>query len=121
MPYGRPLGNYTWMRGFTPGGHTGVDIAANPGDPIYASGGGTVVYAGWSSGGYGNVVVLAHGPVFSLYAHMTSTGVSCGQQVGAGSVIGTVGSTGNSSGPHVHFEVRDANFTALDPQNWVGF
>lgn len=121
MPYGRPLTNYTWMRGFTPGGHTGVDIAANPGDPIYASGGGTVVYAGWSSGGYGNVVVIAHGPVFSIYGHMTSTGVSCGQQVTAGSVIGTVGSTGNSSGPHVHFEVRDANFTALDPQNWVGF
>lgn len=121
MPYGRPLANYTWMRGMTPGGHTGVDIAANPGDPIYASGSGTVVYAGWNSGGYGNVVVLAHGPVFTIYGHMTRTGVSCGQQVSAGSVIGTVGSTGNSSGPHLHFEVRDADFNVLDPQNWVGF
>jgi murein DD-endopeptidase MepM/ murein hydrolase activator NlpD len=121
MPYGRPLQYYTWMRGYVPGGHTGVDIAASSGDPIYAAGSGTVVYAGWNNGGYGNVVVIAHGPVFTIYGHMTRTGVSCGQQVAAGEVIGTVGSTGNSSGSHLHFEVRDANFTALNPQNWVSF
>lgn len=121
MPYGRPLANYTWMRGMVPGGHTGVDIAANPGDPVFASGGGTVVYAGWQNGGYGNVVVIAHGPVFTLYAHMTAANVTCGQQVNAGAVIGTVGSTGNSSGPHLHFEVRNAQFNVLNPQNWVSF
>jgi murein DD-endopeptidase MepM/ murein hydrolase activator NlpD len=121
MPYGRPLEFYTWMQGMVPGGHTGVDLAANPGSPIYASGGGTVVYAGWQNGGYGNVVVIAHGPVFTLYGHMTATNVNCGQQVSAGSVIGTVGSTGNSSGPHLHFEVRNAQFNVLNPQNWVSF
>ncbi|MCD4685403.1 MAG: peptidoglycan DD-metalloendopeptidase family protein [Anaerolineae bacterium] len=121
MPYGRPLGNYTWMRGMVPGGHTGVDIAASAGDPVYASGGGTVVYAGWQNGGYGNVVVIAHGPVFTLYAHMTAANVGCGQQVSAGAVIGTVGSTGNSTGPHLHFEVRNAQFNLLNPQNWVSF
>ncbi len=120
-PYTRPLGNYTWMRGFTPGGHTGVDLAASIGDPIYAAGDGTVVYSGWSDGGYGNVVVIAHGSTFSLYGHMSRTGVRCGQQVSAGQVIGAVGSTGNSTGPHVHFEVRDANFNAMNPQNWIGF
>ena len=120
-PYSRPLGNFTWMRGFTPGGHTGVDLAASTGDPIYAAGDGTVVYSGWSDGGYGNVVVIAHGSTFSLYGHMSRTGVRCGQQVSAGQVIGAVGNTGNSTGPHLHFEVRDANFNAMNPQNWIGF
>jgi murein DD-endopeptidase MepM/ murein hydrolase activator NlpD len=121
MPYGRPLGNYTWMRGFTRGYHEGVDIAANPGDPVYAAGAGTVVYAGWRQGGYGNVVVLAHGSVFTIYAHLTAANVGCGQQVNAGQVIGTVGSTGNSTGPHLHFEVRTADFTAVNPQSYVSF
>ncbi len=121
LPYGRPLGNYTWMRGVVPGGHTGVDLAASTGDPIYAAGAGTVVYSGWSNGGYGNVVVIAHGPVFTIYGHMSSRNVRCGQQVGAGEVIGAVGNTGNSSGPHLHFEVRDADFNVLNPQNWVQF
>ena len=120
-PYGRPLGDYTWMRGFIPGGHTGVDLAAPAGAPIYAAGAGTVVYANWLDGGYGNVVVVAHGSNFSLYAHMTRTTVSCGQQVSAGQQVGLVGSTGNSSGDHLHFEVRDANFNVLNPANYVGF
>ncbi len=121
LPYGRPLANYTWIRGYTPGGHTGVDLAANVGEPVMAAGAGTVVYAGWNDTGYGNVVVIAHGPVFTLYGHMSAINVRCGQQVSAGQVIGAVGNTGNSSGPHLHFEVRDANFNVLNPQNWVGF
>ncbi|MBN2304772.1 MAG: M23 family metallopeptidase [Anaerolineae bacterium] len=123
-PYSRPLASYTWIRGFVPGGHTGVDIAPGSGqigEPVFAAGAGTVVYAGSISGGYGNVVVLAHGSTFSLYAHLNSVNVSCSQQVGAGDVIGRVGSTGNSSGPHLHFEVRDANFNVLNPQSWVQF
>jgi murein DD-endopeptidase MepM/ murein hydrolase activator NlpD len=120
-PYGRPLGNYTWMRGFVPGGHTGVDLAGSAGDPVYAAGSGTVVYAGWSDGGYGNVIVLAHDTTFSLYGHLLRTGVNCGQRVSAGAVIGQMGSTGNSSGNHLHFEVRDADFNARNPQNWIGF
>jgi len=125
MPFGRPLQRYTYMQGFRVGGHTGVDIApgsGRAGDPIYASGSGTVVYAGWSDGGYGYVVVIAHGSVFSLYAHMNGQpSVSCGQKVSQGSVIGQVGSTGNSSGPHLHLEIRDANFNLLNPAGYVSF
>ncbi len=121
LPYGRPLAHYTWIRGYVPGGHTGVDLAADIGEPVLAAGAGTVVYAGWNDTGYGNVVVIAHGAAFTLYGHMSSINVRCGQQISAGQVIGAVGNTGNSSGPHLHFEVRDANFNVLNPQNWVGF
>lgn len=124
LPVGRPLSSYTWMRGFIPGGHTGVDLAPGSGqigEPVFAAGSGTVVYAGWSDGGYGNVVVIAHGTTFSLYGHLNRASVSCNQKVSAGDVIGLVGSTGNSSGPHVHFEIRDANFSPRNPQNYVQF
>jgi len=100
-----PLTNYTWMRGFT-SFHTGVDLAASPGTPIYAARSGRVIFAGWNSYGYGYTVVLAHGPFTSLYGHMSSINVGCGQDVAAGQVIGGVGNTGNSSGPHLHFEIR---------------
>lgn len=120
-PYGRPLNNYVWMQGFTLGGHEGVDLAARVGEPVYAAGSGTVAFAGWSQYGYGNVVVIAHGATFSLYGHLDSYAVRCGQSVSAGSQIGTVGNTGNSSGPHLHFEVRDADWNAQNPRNYVGF
>lgn len=121
MPYSRPVERYRFMQDFSFYGHTGVDLAYDFGEPIYAAGSGTVVYAGWSAGGYGNVVVVAHGPVFTLYAHLDSYKVRCNQQVSAGQVIGLMGSTGNSSGPHLHFEVRDADFNLLNPHNYVGF
>lgn len=121
LPVGRPLSAYTWMRGFTLGGHEGVDLAADTGTPVYAAGAGTVVFAGWNSYGYGNVIVIAHGAAFSLYGHLNSINVRCGQDVGAGAVIGTVGNTGNSSGSHLHFEIRDANFNVRNPQDYVGF
>ncbi|MBP8974604.1 MAG: M23 family metallopeptidase [Anaerolineae bacterium] len=117
----RPLDNYKWVRGFDPGGHTGVDLSANTGEPVYAAGAGTVVYAGWNSTGYGNVVVIAHGSTFSLYGHLSRVSVRCNQKVGVGDVIGGVGDTGNSSGTHLHFEIRDANWNALDPHNYIGF
>lgn len=120
-PYTRPLENYTWMRGFSLGGHEGVDLAANEGTPVFAAGGGTVVYAGWNDTGYGNVVVIAHGAVFSIYGHLDSTAVRCGQSVSAGNVIGQSGNTGRSSGPHLHFELRDANWNAVNPMNYIGF
>ncbi|NDJ85586.1 MAG: M23 family metallopeptidase, partial [Chloroflexi bacterium] len=60
-------------------------------------------------------VVIAHGTTFTLYAHMNSVSVSCGQNVSQGQAIGEVGNTGNSSGPHVHFEIRNAGFEPLDP------
>ena len=78
-------------------------------------------YAGWSNYGYGNVVVIAHGPAFTIYGHLDSYSVRCGQTVSAGTTIGGVGNTGNSSGPHLHFEVRDANFNPRNPQDYVSF
>ena len=88
------------------GVHTGVDIAAPMGTPIRACKAGRVVIAGWQ-GGYGNAVVLDHGGgMGTLYGHQSSMAVSVGQTVASGQVIGYVGSTGNSTGPHLHFEVR---------------
>ncbi len=103
-----PLPNGTWVRGFY-AGHSGIDIAANPGTPIYAANGGPILYAGWNNWGYGNTVVIGHGAFSTLYGHMSSIAVRCGQSVDAGQVIGYVGSTGNSSGPHLHFELRYLN------------
>lgn len=86
--------------------HAGLDIAAPSGTPIQAAKAGVVIHAGWR-GGYGNTVMVEHeGGVVTLYAHQTKTAVSPGQTVLAGDVIGYVGSTGNSTGPHLHFEVR---------------
>ena len=103
-----PLPNGTWVRGFY-AGHSGIDIAANIGTPIYAANGGPILYAGWNNWGYGNTVVIGHGAFSTLYGHMSSIAVRCGQSVDAGQVIGYVGSTGNSSGPHLHFELRYLN------------
>ncbi|MBC9713674.1 peptidoglycan DD-metalloendopeptidase family protein [Streptomyces sp. TRM66268-LWL] len=91
-----------WSSGY----HTGTDFAAASGTPVKAIGEGTVVSAGWS-GSYGNEVVIQHADGhYSQYAHMSQLSVSTGQTVSGGTQIGLVGSTGNSSGPHLHFEVR---------------
>ncbi len=120
-PYTRPLANYTWMRGVIPGTHDGVDLAAATGEPVHAAGSGTVAFAGWNNYGFGYVVVIAHGSVFSIYGHLDTYKVSCGQSVSAGAVIGTVGSTGNSTGSHLHFELRDADWNVRNPQDYIGF
>ena len=86
--------------------HEGIDVANGVGTPIVAAASGTVIIAGWQ-GGYGNMVVVSHGNnVTTGYAHLSSIGVGVGQTVGQGSVIGGMGSTGNSTGSHLHFEVR---------------
>jgi LysM repeat protein len=88
-------------------GHLAIDIALSLGDLVWASDSGVVVYAGWSGGGYGNMVMIDHGNGYqTLYAHLSGVTVQCGQSVGKGSTIGYGGSTGNSTGPHLHFEVR---------------
>jgi len=88
-------------------GHKAVDIAAGTGAPVYATDSGVVVYAGPVGGGYGIAVMIDHNNGYqSLYAHLSSTAVVCGQSVGQGGTIGYAGSTGNSTGPHLHFEVR---------------
>src|SRR5690606_13355988 len=91
-----PLANYTWVRGFT-SFHTGVDLSAQPGAPVNAANGGVVIFAGWNSYGYGYTVVLSHGPYTTLYGHLSSVNVRCGQIVSAGQNVGGVGSSGNSS------------------------
>lgn len=94
--------------------HTGVDIAAPSGTPVRAADEGTVLYAGWY-GGYGKLVVLDHGQgVSTLYAHLSKILVTVGQRVAQHQLIGRVGSTGYSTGPHLHFEVR-RNGRPVDP------
>ncbi|MFE4356326.1 M23 family metallopeptidase [Kitasatospora sp. NPDC056800] len=102
-PYGKA------NRSYAAGYHTGVDFAVSPGTPLLAVGDASVVSAGWD-GAYGKEVVLrlADGH-FAQYAHMSSVTVSAGQRVSAGERIGLSGSTGNSTGPHLHFEIRTSN------------
>lgn len=86
--------------------HAGLDIGADYGDPVHAADSGTVVYAGWM-GGYGNAVMIDHGGgMVTLYGHNSSITVGEGEQVSKGQTIALAGSTGNSTGPHCHFEVR---------------
>ncbi|MFZ2096569.1 MAG: peptidoglycan DD-metalloendopeptidase family protein [Anaerolineales bacterium] len=88
-------------------GHLGIDLAGNLGDGVFASDAGVIVFAGWANGGYGNMVMIDHGNGYqTLYAHLSAVSATCGQSVYTGTYIGAVGSTGNSTGPHLHFEVR---------------
>jgi murein DD-endopeptidase MepM/ murein hydrolase activator NlpD len=99
--------------------HPGVDLATDTGTPIYAVGAGTVTQAG-SVGGYGNYTCIAHTSVVSsCYAHQSSLLVRQGDRVSKGRLIGKVGSTGNSTGPHLHFEIR-VNGDVRCPAPWVG-
>ena len=102
--------------------HSGVDIAGPNRGSIRASNSGKVIYSGWY-GGYGKVVILDHGsvngrPITTLYAHMSSIKVSQGQFVNKGDVVGFEGTTGYSTGPHVHFEVR-VNGKPNNPLNYI--
>lgn len=88
-------------------GHLAIDIAAGEGAPVYAADSGVVVYAGAIGGGYGNMIMIDHQNGYhTLYAHLSSINVRCGQSVAQGNLIGLAGSTGNSTGAHLHFEVR---------------
>lgn len=96
-------------------GHRAVDYAAASGTPIRAVGDGTVTFAGWSTAGYGNLTSIRHNSVFSTnYAHQSRIAVSYGQHVTQGQIIGYVGSTGFSTGPHLHFEMVK-NGTKINP------
>lgn len=100
--------------------HKGVDIDAQTGDPIMAAASGKVIYAGLS-GGYGNHVIVDHGNGFkTVYGHSSKLLVKAGQIVKKGQKIALVGSTGISTGPHLHFEIRIAD-TAVDPVKYVEF
>jgi len=100
------------------GNHTGVDFCGNRGDAIIAADNGTVIFSGWS-GGYGKVIKIDHhNGYITYYAHCNSLDVNEGDVVKKGQKIATVGSTGNSTGPHVHFEIR-YNDEVLNPMNYV--
>jgi murein DD-endopeptidase MepM/ murein hydrolase activator NlpD len=107
--------------------HGGIDFAAAKGTPIYAAASGYVTVAGWNSSGYGNYVIIYHGTMSdgvaysTLYAHMSSVAVTQGAAVAQGQVIGYVGSTGNSTGNHLHLEVWQGRSSAsrVDPRKYV--
>ena len=100
--------------------HTGIDIGAPTGTPIKAAAGGTVIFSGWK-GTLGKLVVISHGNgVQTYYAHCSSLLVASGDTVSAGQLIAKMGSTGRSTGPHLHFEIR-LNGYAINPQSYIGF
>ena len=110
-----PLGNtpYRVTNGFEPW-HPGVDLAADPGTPIYAAETGVVVFAGWHRDGYGELIIIDHGDGWTTYyAHLSARFVDCGDQVSRGQYIAQMGMTGNTTGIHLHFEIRENDV----PQN----
>jgi murein DD-endopeptidase MepM/ murein hydrolase activator NlpD len=99
--YHEIVGNDYWD------GHLAIDIRSGEGLPILAADSGVIVFSGWATGGYGNMIMIDHQNGYhTLYAHLSSVVAGCGQSVSKGSTIGWGGSTGQSTGPHLHFEVR---------------
>jgi hypothetical protein len=100
--------------------HFGIDIAGRMGNLIFAADHGVVVYAGWNDHGYGEMVVIDHGSGWqTLYAHLSQVNVVCGQEVYQGDTIGFMGSTGKSTGPHLHFEMRSDDYGRVNPWNFL--
>ena len=125
VPQGaRGTGRFQWpvLGTLTQGywwGHRALDVGAPTGSPVYAADGGFVSFAGWTDIGYGNLVVIDHANGYATYyAHLSGFRVYAGQAVQRGQLIGLVGSTGNSSGPHLHFEIR-YNHSLLNPRLYL--
>ncbi|MBT9135434.1 MAG: Murein hydrolase activator EnvC [Firmicutes bacterium] len=98
--------------------HSGIDIGARQGSNIVATDGGEVIWADWL-GGYGKTIIISHGEFTTLYAHASTLLVADGDKVAQGQVVARIGSTGNSTGPHLHFEVRNRGGTRLNPVEHV--
>jgi murein DD-endopeptidase MepM/ murein hydrolase activator NlpD len=111
-PSGRPVGGVL-TQNYHPG-HNGLDFGVVVGTPVDATMDGKVVYAGWNDQGYGNLVIVENGSYQTYYAHLSSIPVSVGDAVTAGATIGLSGNTGNSTGPHLHYEIRENN-VPIDP------
>lgn len=125
-PFSGPIGSYTFVwpannrylsgTDYLAVGHPGIDIAAGLGAGIFASDSGVIVFAGWSTRGYGNLIIVDHGNGWqTAYAHLSQINVVCGQGVNQGNLIGLSGSTGNSTGPHLHFEIRSDQYGRVNP------
>lgn len=100
--------------------HFALDLAGDEGDPVMAADNGVVVYAGWNDWGYGEMVVIDHGHGWqTLYAHLSTIDVSCGEEVYRGDNIGTVGNTGTSYGAHLHFEMRHDEYGRVNPWDFL--
>jgi murein DD-endopeptidase MepM/ murein hydrolase activator NlpD len=100
--------------------HQGIDISAGLGAPITAADSGVIVFAGVSLVGYGNLIVIDHGNGYqTAYGHLSQINVVCGQSVYQGNLIGLAGSTGNSSGPHLHFEIRSDQYGRVNPFSYL--
>ena len=100
--------------------HEGIDIAAWMGAPVHAADSGVIVFAGVSTVGYGNLIIIDHGNGFqTAYGHLSQINVVCGQSVNKGNLIGLAGSTGNSTGPHLHFEIRSDQYGRVNPWSYL--
>ncbi len=100
--------------------HRGIDIAGNTGEAVWAVDAGVIVYAGWNDWGYGNMIMVDHGTGWqSLYAHLSSVKVLCGMSVDQGTLIGAIGSTGQSSGSHLHFELMHTLYSKVNPWDFL--
>lgn len=100
--------------------HPAIDIAAGMGTAIYAVDAGVVVYSGWNDWGYGNLLIIDHGNGWqSIYGHLSQLNVGCGEGVKQGQVVALAGSTGNSTGPHLHFELQSELYGKVDPKQYL--
>jgi len=99
-------------------GHVALDFGVPVGTPVKATLDGRVVYAGWNDQGYGNLVIIENGPYRVYFAHLSKIPVKVGEKVTAGTIIGYSGNTGNSTGPHLHYEVRKNGY-AIDPTSFT--
>lgn len=100
--------------------HRGIDIAGNTGEAVWGVDAGVIVYAGWNDYGYGNMIMIDHGNGWqSLYAHLSSIKVGCGMSVDQGTLIGAIGSTGRSSGSHLHFELMHGLYGKVNPWDFL--
>lgn len=122
-------GNFVWpttetyLSGFdySPStNHRGIDVAGRIGNPIYSVDAGVIVYSNWNENGYGNLIVVDHGNGWqSVYAHLSDFAKFCGDNVDQGETIGYMGSTGNSTGPHLHFELRNERYGVVNPWDFL--
>jgi murein DD-endopeptidase MepM/ murein hydrolase activator NlpD len=115
-PEGRPVQGVL-TQGFH-STHHALDFGVVVGTPVHATMDGKVVYAGWNTEGYGNLVIVQNGDYKTYFAHLSNIPVSLNQSIKAGSVVGLSGNTGNSTGPHLHYEVRKNN-VAIDPTGFT--